>query len=234
MADGAADVCICVLFYGAEDTHFKLAQRVLNAPLRCLAKRNIEFRFGCNAVGEDTARLLAQQVTEHFHGAALFQSLENIMKYPMMRQMFHAAPIRAPVTLWLDHDSYLALDESDNVDDWLDRVIKQVNGCNLLGSIQKAKLSEEQLAWATQQPWFKSDLSALYLSYPLGGWWAIKTELIYRFDWPPPSFQQKGGDVLLGALFKHHNLPFCHFRNGVRVTANNAGVESAMAVTIES
>ena len=58
MADGAADACICILFYGAEEKHFRLAQRVLNEPMRCLAKRNIAFRFGCNAVGDATLKFL--------------------------------------------------------------------------------------------------------------------------------------------------------------------------------
>lgn len=232
MADGAADVCVCVLFYGAEEQHFKLAQRVLNEPMRCLAKRNIEFRFGCNAVGAATTTFLVQQIAEHFHDAVLFHSAENIMKYPMMRRMFHSPPIRAPITFWLDHDSYLS--PTVDVDDWLSRVTKQVDGCNMVGSIQKARLSGEQMQWAEKQPWFKKELVNPYVMYPTGGWWAIKTELLRQFDWPPPDFQQKGGDVMFGALFKHQGLPFCHFREDVCVRANDAGVESAAAVTIES
>lgn len=226
MADGAADVCICVLFYGAEDKHFKLAQRVLNGPMRCLAKRNIEFRFGCNAVGAATTDYLVTQVAEHFHRTVLFHSPENIMKYPMMRRMFYEPPIRAPITMWFDHDSYLD-PEDENIDSWFDRVVKQVNGCNLIGSVQRAKLPDAQLEWAARQPWFNAEQDNTYLPYVIGGWWAIKTELLRQFDFPSPDFQQKNGDRVLGAAFKHQKIPFCHFRFGVRINANDSGVEGA-------
>lgn len=232
MADGAADVCICVLFYGAEDKHFKLAQRVLNDPMRCLAKRNIEFRFGCNAVGAATTDYLMEQMNTHFHRAILFHSPENIMKYPMMRQMFYTPPIQAPFTMWFDHDSYLEPD--GDVNDWLDRVLKNVEGCNLLGSMQKGTVTAEYLAQQADQPWFNPECDKTYLSYVVGGWWTIKTELLKRFDWPPADLQQKNGEILLSAMFKHQNLSLCHFREGVRVNVNDAGVEAAAPRTIDA
>ena len=232
MADGAADVCICVLFYGAEDKHYKLAERVLNEPMRCLAKRNIEFRFGCNAVGSATTSFLQRQIAEHFHNAVLFHSATNIMKYPMMRQMLHQPPIRAPITLWFDHDSYFP--EDHQVDDWFNSVMIHLNGrCDMIGSVQKAKLSDDQAAWVATQPWFNSDCDKLYLSYATGGWWAVKTEILRRFDWPHSTLQQKGGDVILGALFKHQNLSICHFRGGLQVSANSAGVEAAASTAMD-
>jgi hypothetical protein len=232
MADGAADACICVLFYGAEDKHFKLAQRVLNEPMRCLAGRNVEFRFGCNAIGADTTSFLQRQIADHFRRAMMFHSAQNIMKYPMMRTMFHEPRIAAPVTMWFDHDSYLNPTDGD-VHDWFDRVIKQVNGCNLVGSVQKAKLPDEQLAWAEKQPWFNPEQNNTYLPYVISGWWAIKTELLWRFDFPSPEFQQKTGDRILGAALKHQNIPFCHFREGVKVNVNESGVEAAAPRTVE-
>lgn len=227
MVSRAADVCICVLFYGAEEKHFKLAQRVLNEPMQRLAKRNIEFRFGCNAVGADTTSFLQRQIAEHFHAAILFHSAPNIMKYPMMRQMLYEPPISAPVTMWFDHDSYL--EPEGDINDWFDRVLNQVYGCNLLGSMQKAKLTPAQLSWATQQPWFDANRSNTYLSYPIGGWWAIQTKFLTQLNWPSADFQQKGGDVILGAAFKHQNISFCHFRQGVRISANDVGVELPLA-----
>jgi hypothetical protein len=232
MADGIADVCICVLFYGAEDQHLKLAQRVLNEPMRCLAKRNIEFRFGCNAVGAATTDYLMQQIADHFHRAILFHSPENIMKYPMMRQMFYSPPNRAPITMWFDHDSYI--DSEKDVDAWFDRVMKNVDGCNFLGSVQRGALSAAQLDWFAGQPWFNPAYDKKYLSYVAGGWWAIKTELLNKFNWPPEDLRQKGGDILLSAMFKHQGVQFCHFRDGVRVNVNDAGVEAAEPRTIDA
>lgn len=232
MADGIADVCICVLFYGAEDNHFKLAQRVLNKPMRELARRNIEFRFGCNAVGAATTHYLMGQIADHFPRAILFHSSQNIMKYPMMRQMIYSPPTRAPITMWFDHDSYI--DPDVDIDVWLDGVTKNVNGCNFIGSVHKGALAVTQLDWFASQPWFNPAYDKKYLSYVAGGWWTIKTELLHKFNWPPENLQQKGGDILLGAMFKHQNISFCHFRRGVRVNANDAGVEAVAPRTMDT
>lgn len=230
MAEGAADACICILFYGAEDKHFRLAQRVLNESMRRLAKRNIAFRFGCNAVGTDTTKFLLQQIADHFHGATLFHSQDNIMKYPMMRQIFHAPPIRAPLTIWFDHDSYL----SDNldVDDWLDRVAMHFTHCDMIGSVYKSRLADEQKSWVAKQSWFNAEKDRPYVSYALGGWWTIKTELLSEWNWPPVDFKQKNGDLILGSLFEHQNLKLCHFRDGVCINANDVGVEGTAPRTI--
>ena len=225
MADGAAEACVCILFYGAEEKHFKLAQRVLNAPMRCLAERNIEFRFGCNAVGGETTAFLTQQIAEHFHNAVLFHNAENIMKYPMMRLMFHSPPVRAPITLWFDHDSYLAPEL--NANNWFDRVALQLNGCDMIGSVYQAQLPAEQETWALKQPWYNETFARKYMTYSSGGWWAIKTSLLQQYDWPPSDFKQKHGDRVLGSLFHHQSLSLCHFRDGVCVNANDSGVEAA-------
>lgn len=225
MAEGAAPVCVCVLFYGAEDKHFKLAQRVLNEPMRELAKQNVEFRFGCNAVGPSTTRFLVQQIADYFHTATVFHSTENLMKYPMMRRMFYTPPIRAPITMWFDHDSYLA--PHDDAHNWLKRTMKHVSGCNLVGSVERAKLLDDQLQWIEQQPWFNPACDKTYLPYVIGGWWAIKTELLRVFDFPPIDFKQKHGDRILGAAFKHQDISFCHFREGVKINVNDSGVETA-------
>ena len=128
MAEGAA-VCVCILFYGADEKYLTLAQRVLNAPMRLLAERNIEFRFGCNAIGPPTQNFLQQQIADHFRSALVIEQSTNLFKYPMMRRMFKVAPITAPVTMWFDHDSYI--DPTIDVNVWLDRVLRQLSGCEI-------------------------------------------------------------------------------------------------------
>lgn len=230
MADGAAEACICVLFYGADEKHFKLAQRVLNEPMRCLAGRNIEFRFGCNAVGDATTDFLRQQISDHFHDAVLFHSPQNIMKYPMMREMFHAPRIRAPVTIWFDHDSCIVPEADANR--WLDRVMQQLTHCDMLGSVQRAKIDDEHVDWIARQTWYTGKNINPYVSYAIGSWWAIKTPLLAQFDWPADMFKQKTGDVVLGELLRQNDLCVCHFRDDVRINVNDAGVEAATPRTI--
>lgn len=230
MAEGAAEACVCILFYGAEDAHFKLAQRILNEPMRRLAERNIEFRFGCNAVGDATREFIGQQIDEHFQNTLVIDLTENIMKYPIMRRMFYNAPIAAPITLWFDHDSYLAPDGDVHV--WFDRVTRHFNSCDMLGSVYTAQLSAEQENWVAKQPWFNKENARPYMQYVSGGWWAIKTALLRQYDWPPTDFKQKHGDRVLGALCKHQGLSVCHFRDGVCVNVNESGVEAVAPRTI--
>lgn len=230
MADGAAEACICVLFYGAEDKYFKLAKRVLNEPMRCLAGRNIEFRFGCNAVGPATHAFLQQQISDHFHDALVVNKPENIMKYPIMRHMFHDTPITAPVTIWFDHDSCIAPDA--DADRWLNRVIGQLGGCDMIGSIYRSKLSDDQIQWLVAQDWFTGKPAGTYVSHALGGWWAIRTSVLYEFNWPDRTLKQKDGDVIIGELCRQQGLSVCHFRDDVKINVNDAGVEAAAARTI--
>jgi hypothetical protein len=229
MADGAA-VCVCVLFYGAGEKYLSLAKRVLNASMRQLANLNVEFRFGCNAIGESTREYLQAQASEYFHGALFFEEAQNVFKYPLMRRMFNERMITAPVTIWFDHDSYI--EENIDAESWLNRIVRQLGSCKMIGSIHKGKLNESQLAWVNRQAWTTTDAEPHYLSYATGSWWALNTDVLYRYDWPPPNLQQKGGDLLLGELFKQQNLSLCHFRDGLRINVNEAGVETPQARTV--
>jgi hypothetical protein len=229
MADGAA-VCVCILFYGAGEKYLNLAKRVLNAPMRQLAQAGAEFRFGCNAVGESTRKYLNEQASAYFPAARFFDEPQNVFKYPLMRRMFHEQPITAPTAMWFDHDSYLAPEL--NTQEWLPRVQRQLTGCDMIGSVHKSALTPEQTAWLDKQPWkTNSDLSR-YTTHAVGSWWTINTPLLYKYDWPPSNLQQKGGDVLFGELFRQQNLLLCHFRDGVRINVNDAGVESATPRTV--
>jgi hypothetical protein len=229
MADGAA-ACICILFYGAGEKYLQLARRVLNEPMRLLAGRNIEFRFGCNAIGNPTRAFLQQQLDDHFKSAAVIEQPANLFKYPMMRKMFKHAPITAPVTMWFDHDSYIEPDT--NTDNWLTRVVRQLSGCDMIGSVRKNSLSTEQTAWVNAQSWKTDDCVSRYVQYVNGSWWAVKTSVLNEYDWPPTNLQQKGGDILLGELFRQQNRRLCHFRDGVRINVNDAGVEGVESRTM--
>jgi hypothetical protein len=133
--------------------------------------------------------------------------------------------------MWFDHDSYL--DSEIDLDAWLGRVKKHLIGCcDMIGSVQKSKLSAEQADWAAAQEWFDQTCDKQYLDYAIGSWWAIKTEVLYRYDWPTTDLKQKEGDLMLGTLFKHQGLSLCHLREGVRINANDVGVEAAAPRTL--
>lgn len=224
MADGAADLCVCVLFYGKDDHCFRLAQRVLNAPMRQLAKQNVEFRFGFNAVSDRTRAFVQEAIAQDFPGALWCEYEENIFKYPMMRRMFHERPLRAPLTMWFDDDSCLA--PNNRPDAWFQRIQQMLENHAMVGSLYRQRLVGNQEAWIKDQWWYNNKPVEPYVKFCTGGWWTIKTDVLLRFDWPLPALKHRGGDVMLGALCYQNDLPIAHFRDGVWINANEQGVES--------
>jgi len=224
MADGSADLCVCVLFYGQDEHCYKLAQRILNAPMRELAKRNVEFRFGFNAVGAETRAYVKTAVEQCFHGAMWVEPEENIFKYPIMRRMLHERPLRAPVTMWFDDDSCLA--PTCDIPRWLPRVYKLLDTYAMVGSLYRQRLLGNQADWIKNQWWYNNKPLTQYVKFITGGWWAMQSSALLRFDWPLPDLKHRGGDVMLGALCAQHNLALAHFRDSVWINANDQGVES--------
>jgi hypothetical protein len=225
MADGPADVCVCVLFYGHDDYCFQLAQRVLNEPMRKLAKQNVEFRFGCNAVGDNTRRFVREQIARHFRQAVLIDSPHNFHKYPLMRRMLMAQPMTAPLTIWFDDDSCLA--PENEPDKWLPRLKKQLDCCSLAGSVYKTRLVGNQADWIKAQPWYAGKEPQPYVQFVSGSWWAVRSSVLQQFDWPAQNFKHRGVDVMLGELCRQQDLAICHFRDGVWINANAEGLEAA-------
>lgn len=224
MADGAA-ACVCVLFYGSDSYCFDLAQRVLNEPMRQLAKLDIDFRFGLNAVGEQTKQFVRRQASLFFKNATVLESQQNLLKYPTMRRLLHARDVVAPFVIWFDDDSCLA--PSIDVENWFSRLSAQMQACDVAGSVRRARLPDEQRQWVRGQRWYCGKNFLPYVSFVSGGWWAARTSLFYEFDWPPPELRQKGGDVALGELCRQQELAVAHFRDGVWISANADGIEAA-------
>jgi hypothetical protein len=225
MADGPADVCVCVLFYGSDDYCYQLAQRVLNDPMRRLAQQNVEFRFGFNAIGAETRAFVSQQIADHFSGATVVDCPENIYKYPIMRRMFYAEPLQARAVMWFDDNSCITPDT--DIDHWLSRIMRQLDGCALLGSVYTQGLVGRQADWIKAQPWYAGKQPGPYVKYAADSWWVMRAEPLVQFDWPSTDIAHHGGDVMLGELCRQQDLTLCHFRDGVLINANSSGVEGA-------
>lgn len=225
MADGSA-ACICVLFYGSDDYCFKLAQRVLNEPLRQLAeKHDIDFRFALNDVGARTKQFVLRQSSLFFPSAEIFESAVSVLKYPMMRQLLSLRPITAPFVIWFDDDSCLAPDNEP--EKWLARISAQLASCAVAGSVRRSRLVGKQTDWIKAQAWYNGKEPQPYVTFVSGSWWVARTDVLSRFDWPPSNLRQRGGDVMFGELCRQHDLSVAHFRDGVWINANDAGLEAA-------
>lgn len=227
MADGAAkNLCVCVLFYGADDYCTQLARRILNRPFRELVQCDVEFRFGFNAVGKDTQNVVDAFIDAEDCAVSVVENCpKNIYKYPMMRRLFAAKPLTAPLTMWFDDNSYI--DPDTDIGVWLTRLEQQLGYCNMLGSVYTQGLVGNQAAWIKNQPWFNGKQPGPYVKHVAGGWWTITTDVLLKFDWPSADIRHYGGDVMLGELFRQHDLQLCHFRDNVVIQANASGVESA-------
>lgn len=229
MSVSADDTCVCVLFYGAEDKHYNLARRVLNTSLRKLADMGAFFCFGCNAIGWQTRTFLEQQRSSFFSRSIIIDSPENVYKYPMMRRMLRETGIATNFLLWFDHDSYLQADL--DVARWLTRVKSQLTFCDIVGSINRAAINSEH-DFSAAQSWPRAPRQTRYVSFPNASWWAAKTAALQANNWPPPELGQKDGDVLFGEFARCFGLSLCHFRDGVKINVNDAGVEGLISRTI--
>lgn len=221
------EFCVCVLTYGDDDQCFKLAQRVFNEPMCALADHPVEFRIGMNAVGAKTHDFLMDVAVTRLSKTfqpLIVKSADNALKYPVMRKMFHAHPLTAPITIWFDDDSCIV--PGTDVQNWLARIKQQLSSAAMLGSVYKQRLLDSQIKWIEKQWWYNNKPPQPYVNFITGGWWAIQTPILVRFDWPLKELRHRGGDVMLGELCRQHSLPIGHFRDGLWINANDQGVES--------
>jgi hypothetical protein len=218
------ELCVCVLLYGSDDYCYRMAERVINAPLKELGARNCDFRFGLNAVSDKTRDLVLEAVAVNFSGAVVVDCPENIFKYPMMRRLLAARPLLAPITMWFDDDSCIVPGVDTAV--WLARIQQQMQACAMLGSIYRERFIGSQAEWVKAQPWYNGKPTGPYTQFAAGGWWAIRTAVLTQFNWPAAVFRHRGGDIMLGELLRQHDLPLGHFRDNLWINANEYGVEA--------
>lgn len=221
------EFCVCVLTYGDDDQCFKLVQRVFNEPMCQLADHSVEFRIGMNAVGQrthDFVMSLAETALAKSFSPLIVKSAENAFKYPVMRKLFYSQPLTAPITIWFDDDSCIV--PGTDVGKWLSRIKQQLQSSAMIGSVYKQRLVPNQVRWIEKQWWYNDKPPQPYVNFITGGWWAIQSAVLSRFDWPLKELRHRGGDVMLGELCRQHNLSIGHFRDGLWINANDQGVES--------
>ena len=56
-----------------------------------------------------------------------------------------------------------------------------------------------------------------------GGWWTIRSELLYRYNYPWPVLDHRGGDVMLGECLRQNNHVLRSFLSGVAINAGADG-----------
>lgn len=212
---------ICCLLYG---DYPELAERCLK-PISELHKLGADIRIGCNEISTKTFELVMDmfKVDENL---LVVSNDPQIYKYPMMHKLFNIKELKSDYVMWFDDDSYI----EDNPVEWLESVESfiKTNNADMIGSIYFMPTLGKQTEWRRLHcSWFKPEKVTNKTLFATGGWWAAKSSLIKKYDWPHESLNHRGGDVLLGELIKHEGLKLVKFNKGVRINADENGKESA-------
>jgi len=210
---------VCALLYG---DHFDLATRCLEPLLKAAGSSLINLRLGLNEVCQDTLNFVKNKSSE---SCLVFEASPQIYKYPMMRKMLYDVPVETEYFMWFDDDSFI----KENVEEWFCVIEKEMQSCDMLGSVYTISYSPQQMAWAKTQPWYSNKTINPKPKFATGGWWCVRTDLLRKHDWPIPQLKHSGGDVALGVLIEQQGYRLKHFNKGVAINANAEGKESSAA-----
>tara|TARA_Y100001938_G_scaffold136815_1_gene200178 strand:+ start:35995 stop:36633 length:639 start_codon:yes stop_codon:yes gene_type:complete len=161
----------------------------------------------------------------HLNDYNIYESTENIHKYPLMRRMFHDPdnPINTSYVMWFDDDSYLRTDECRHYETWLDDINDFMKRYAMLGAVYTKRIEGNQVAFIEDQPWYNGKSVEDPIKFITGGWWCLRTEIITLFDWPVSALDHRGGDVLLGELLRQQNGRMKSFNQHVAINADENG-----------
>lgn len=221
-----SDLTIAVLFYG---DYPDLARRVLPSLCTIALYCPVELRIGCNACSAETLSIV-ESYRKYFAAKDLSErillevSSENIYKYPMMRRLIDLKPLPS-LFMWFDDDSYIT---SPDPIRWAETVLNRMNRCDMLGSIYTIRLQGNQHLWIQDQPWYKGKPVApgKRVRFATGGWWCVRSQVLYAFNYPFPDLRHRGGDVMLGEALFQNDYRLDHFNEGVAINADAEGRES--------
>jgi|GEM_PF-472289 len=217
-------VTVCVLFYG---DFTDLCRRFFNSLIRNTDLQKIHLRIGLNAVCAET-RALVDEITHLLpNPVSIYDEPTNIFKYPLMRKMFHDDPITTPWTIWFDDDSHIT-DPG-----WLHKFTSKISekaNADMLGRKCFINAGPEREAFVRAAPWYgglplaekkhkkNSNKRKKIIMFATGGFWGIRTECIYRLDWPDPRIHHNGGDTMLGEATRQNGMKIYQFDEGVAIS----------------
>ena len=204
---------VCALAYG---DYPQLIQRCLQSVTRTVDPKLYELRVGLNAVSDRTRTWINQAITP-LANARVYDSRENMFKYPMMRRMFNDPPLTSEWTIWFDDDGWAS---DPNWLKYLDAYIGRTPTAQVIGRRYFMHLLDTQVNWVKQAKWYTGKdvdrrKGAAVTRFATGGWWAVKSDVVRKLDWPDPRLQNNGGDTNFGCA--------C-WQNGIEVHEHYQGI----------
>lgn len=219
----ASLITICVLTYG---DHPEFLERCLRSIFQTVPLEQLNLRIAMNA---PSARV-REWVNSWADMAYVYDSTENILKYPMMRKMFYDEPvINTPYVMWFDDDSFIADFDVAKLKQsvWLPRIQHAMQQYDLIGAPFVCNWAGQQQSWVKQQTWYTGKPFRSKINFCVGGWWCGNFELIRQANYPWPELIHNGGDTMLGELAYQQGWRVGNIRDGVRINADLSGKEAA-------
>lgn len=221
----AVSLSVCVLLYG---DYPQLASRCLDSISSAEWFPDVRLVIGMNAVSNSTRELVYSRYGHH-PTATIFDSEENLRKYPMMRHMLYDpdGAGSSDLVMWFDDDSYLQSGGRCQKREWLTDLQGLLQSADMLGYKYTLKWQGVQKQWVQQQPWYNPGVSldTARITFITGGWWVAKSSMLAKADYPWQSLSHNGGDSMLGEMCRHAGFRQVEYRlGGVAVNACTQGV----------
>lgn len=173
-----------------------------------------------------------------FFRPVVYLEKNNLGKPAMMRRLFRDPGIESDWTIWFDDDSfpYRA--------DWLqslDVAIARQPEAVIFGIPAITHISAQMVEFIRDASWYRGlpllpseqRAAAARIEFILGGFWAIKTEWIYKLDWPDPRIVHFEDDYLLGEAIRQNGGKLGHFHSGVKVDTAPRRAPAGMPSTLD-
>jgi hypothetical protein len=218
-----------ILFYG---NHLHLAQRCLESIMHVADVQMIhEFRVGFNDVCDETRRYVCGRLAESGIPSLVYEPERNVMKYPLMRRMFHDPdrPIHPSWIMWFDDDSCLSTRDAN----WWRLVAVTLENfqADMLGHIWVKRIEDNQHLGIQAQSWYtgKTVGPKYKMKFATGGWWVAKRDMILKHNYPWPALHHNGGDTTLGEMIRQQGYRLQNFDQFLWINADERGRHSKAA-----
>jgi hypothetical protein len=196
----------------------------------------VSWRIGINACAPGSAP--AENFPAGMKPAIVLRSEANLGKPGMMRRLFREPPIETEWTIWFDDDSFPFRA------DWLqslDVAIAADPHAVMFGIPAVTHVCSEMADFIRAAPWYRgipfvpsgNENAEAKLEFILGGFWVIRTEWLYRLDWPDPRIVHFEDDFLLGEAIRQNGGKLGRFHSGVKVDTAPRRAPSGMPTTLD-
>ena len=208
--------------------HLELAKRCLASIVYRLDPALVHsLRVGLNAVSpavRDYVRKRLADTPQTLQTLIYDCGGDNRYKYPLLRRMIRDQehPVITQFVMHFDDDSAVA-PESDK--SWWTDVYTAMHRADMIGQLWAKRAEVNQLRAIARQTWYKHVplRPGHRFKFATGGWWVIRTSVLQQYNWPLPEIKHRGGDCLLGELFRQQGLRLVPFDKGVWINADAEG-----------